>query len=370
MKKKVGLITIHSAHNYGAILQAYALQRKIFNFGYDCELIDYATAVDLNNKKLFRFSISLRAILNNLRVITHLASRKQRYKLFEDFINGNMILTKKYDSVQKLNNEKLNFDIFVTGSDQTFNLQLSGEPSLRYPFYLSFVKDKPKIAYAASFGEKISEFTKEDIVFIKSALSEYSYLGVRELSGVDFIKHTLDREAKLVLDPTLLLDKNEWDGVATDRIFVKGDYILFYSVLSDGWAVRQVNELSRHTGLPVVAVHLKNRYELGSDFIRAVVAGPAEFIGLIKNAKIICTTSFHATVFSIIFNKPFYSLKYGAGARIGSLLNSLELTDRLVDYNTNISVENIYNINYERCNTLLMEHRADSQKFLMFALKS
>ncbi len=367
--KKIGIMTMHSSHNYGAVLQAYAFQAKLDDMGYYTEIIDYITSIGRRNKELLLSDLSVGSFVHNLRTLMRYNKRKIKHNKFESFIKSFMKLTERsYSSLEELNRENFDYDCVITGSDQTFNLRLGGSRDDRLAYYLPFIKNTKKISYASSFGEHLSKFTDEDIEYARKRLSEYSALSLREESGASFVNRITGMDTEITVDPTMLLTKEEWEDVLTDKSFFNGEYILYYSVLADSWSVNEVKRLSKATKLPVVAPHLKNRFELFADFVRADDSGPREFIGLIKNAKFICTTSFHGTVFSILFNKPFYALKYGPGERLSTLLKTLNLTDRLVNYGESVSIEKMFDISFENANDIMQAERQRSVEFLKNAL--
>lgn len=358
-------MTLHSTHNFGAVLQAFALQTKLNELGYSSEIINYSTLRSEESKHLFKTKISAEAFVQNLRTLSDYKARKARYLKFEEFINREMKLSaKKYRTPEDLAKESFDYDVFLTGSDQTFNLYLGGEKQDRYAYYLPFVENKKKLSYASSFGEKLSFFNEQDIEFVKNMMSKFSAVSLREQSGVDFLKNKTGIEAETVLDPTMLLSKDAWGNIINDTSVLEGEYILYYSVLADSWSVEQARKLSEATHLPIVAPHLKNRYELKANFIRINDIGPKEFVGLIKNAKFICTTSFHCTIFSLLFNRPFYALEFGEGARLKTLLSKLNLLDRIIKHNENADVERMNTIDYYDVNRLIDDEREKSVEFL------
>jgi len=362
----LGIVTMHSSHNYGAVLQSYALQIKLRDLGYNSEIIDYTTIKEKEIKSLFLKRISINSLLHNLRTLSNYSNRKKRYSAFEDFIQYNLKLSNKtYHSINELKNENFKYDCFVTGSDQTFNLYLGGNKEERLVYYLSFIKNIKKIAYASSFGEHLSDFTEDDINKIKQLLSQYSKISIRENSGIEFLKKHMNIDVQMVLDPTMLMTKFEWEKVLSEKTFMNGEYIFYYSVLADKWSVNQAKRLSKLTNLPIVVPHLKNRFEINTKFIRCEDSGPREFIGLIKNAKFVCTTSFHGTVFSILFNKPFSTLRIGKGSRVTTLLNKLKLGDRIVNHNDNINIKKLFDIDFEPSNDLIAIERKKSLDFLV-----
>lgn len=328
--KKIGIITMHSNKNYGAVLQSYALQKKICDLGYEAKLIDYIPDSELYNTENFHRSLSKRASVDNIRFLLNVKNQLKRTHGFEAFAKKYYNLTKRYTQNDLPKENELNMDVYITGSDQTFNLLLMGEPQARYPYFLDFVHNGKKISYASSMGEKILELGEKDRAWIKKALKDYSHIAVREEKAADFIEGLGIERPKITIDPTMLLTCGEWEKIAEMPKNVKGKYILFYSVLSDKWVVEAVKKISKETGLPVVAPHMKNRYELSAGFKRADYASPEEFIALVKNAEFVCTSSFHGTVFSIINNKPFISFILGEGNRIKTLLKNTGLESNAV----------------------------------------
>lgn len=368
MMKKVGIITIHNAYNYGAVLQAYATQDVVSSFVSDCEIIDYDAKKFRDSRKIFLPIISAGNIIHNIRSVIYLKSIIKRIKNFKSFMNRRYKLSSiKYHSEDDFTN--LDYDFVITGSDQTFCLHLRGNQDEMKPFFLDNVMKK-KISYASSMGEKISDITDEEKEWMANRFNEYSCLAVREENTAKYIESLTGRRPEVVLDPTLLLTKEKWDELASTTKYDKNNYILFYTVLSDKWVVDYVTSISKITGLKVIAIHHHNRFEFKSSFVRADYSGPCEFISLIKNAKLVITTSFHATVFSVIYNIPFYSLLLGEGNRISSILNDLNLKNRIIKENFDKKLINAdFNLDFTQANQLLDVERQRSFKYLKKALE-
>lgn len=329
--KKVGIITIHKSHNYGAVLQAFATQRIFNSAGCETQFVDYETTASKNDKTFLRSPVSVNAIKHNIRNILHPILFFKRKKNFEKFINNYLnISEKQYNShnIEQLKNA--GYDVIVTGSDQTFNLGLKGNSNERLPYLLPFEFSGKKFSFSSSFGDSVDKFTPEYKEILKSYLSDYNALSVREKNGADFIENLIGKRPQETFDPTLSLTQSEWDLVASKEKNKDGKYILFYTVVSAPWVVEYVKKLSEQTGLKVLAAHRQNQFEVGCNFKRVCAGGPAEFINYIKNAEYVLTTSFHGTVFSMLYQKPFYSFTLGDAGRINSLLNKAELDHRIV----------------------------------------
>lgn len=329
--KKVGIITIHKSHNYGAILQAFATQQIFNSIGCQAQFIDYETTESKQDKLFLRFDLSVNAIKHNIRNILHPLLFLKRRNNFQKFINNHLNISKEqYDSnnIEQLKNS--DYDVIVTGSDQTFNLILKGECGERVPYLLPFEFSGKKVSFSSSLGDNVDKFTSEHKDILKRYLSDYDALSVREKSGADFIESLIGKRPQETFDPTLSLTRNDWDLVASQEKNKNGKYILFYTVVSAPWVVEYVKKISEKTGLKVLAAHPQNQFEIGCKFKRVCYGGPAEFINYIKNAEYVITTSFHATVFSLMYKKPFVSLVLSNKSRIHGILNNAELEHRLI----------------------------------------
>lgn len=356
--KRIGILTMHYNSNYGAVLQAYALQNKVCTLGYDAELIHYVNPQGKSALQLLGGSLT-----DNLRALLRWRKRSSRIHAFKNFMDTYYHLSGEaiYDA-GKLNENELDYDAYITGSDQTFNLKLGGDVEFRKNYFLPFVRDGRKLSYAASMGEKIKTLTAEEAEWMKAALVKYDALSVREAAAADFIESLGIKRPQIMLDPTMLLKSKDWDAVCCPTRYTPGSYILFYSVLSDAWVIEKVQEIAKKLGLPVIAPHYQNRFEMRASFVRADDIGPGEFISLIKNAAFVCTTSFHATVFSILYNKPFASFVLGEGNRLNHLLDLTNLKNRAVRQENSIDVSLFEN--YPDVDVYIEPYRNAAEKYL------
>lgn len=365
MKKKIGIATIVALNNYGAILQGLALVEVIKEIGYDAEVIDVRTK-DQDDCSMFVKVKNAKDILRNVRKLLNYTSQKKRMDLFGSFAEKFLPLSPNYYSMSE-DEIVQRYDYLCTGSDQTFNVLLN---AFKPEYYLTFTEQLPKFSYASSFGETCEKFTDKDRGWIKKQLCKYSKISVREKNGVELVKMLTGRnDIVQVLDPTLLMTEKQWKRflpLQTKKFPQK--YIVFYSVLSEQWVVEYVKRISLVTGLPVIAPHLQNSYEIGAKFERYIECGPAEFLELINNAELVLTTSFHATVFSYQFKKRFYSFILGEGNRIGSFLENVGLSNRaILDKTDVINIDD--SINFEESNKLLHIEREKSMNYLVETLK-
>lgn len=328
MKKKIGIITFQSAHNYGAMLQVYALQCKI-EMKNEVKVINYRNSRIDNNYKVFKpiKGVGLESLKRIAKDVCMFVKNKKRFNVFDTFMKEKLKLTEKtYYTIEELKNVPPQMDIYITGSDQVWNPDIVGEVSDIYT--LNFGGDKIKrISYAASIGNsKIEEKYKEEY---KSKLSKLDYISVREEDGKKALEEIIDKPIEVVLDPTLLLTKKEWNKEIKDCKKENEKYILAYVVEDNAEYRKIVNYLSEKTGLKVIHFEKRNRYK---KILRsAYTDGPLEFVNLIKNAEYVIATSFHATVFSIIFHKKFFIVPHKkTGSRVTNLLKKLGINNRVV----------------------------------------
>lgn len=367
--KKVGIITFHNAHNYGAVLQAYALQEKIKELGYEPCIINYRNRKILKPYKLIKYSKKnpikcIKMIYDSLK---NYKINKVRYDKFNTFINTNFNMTNAYKTLNKLKKDYPQLDCYITGSDQVWNPGIVGNLSDAYT--LNFGNDKiNRISYAASIGKStIEDKYKDDY---KSKLSKINYISVREEDAKIELEKILHKDIKVVLDPTLLLSTDEWKSKLTNIDKQTSKYILAYMVQANDEYKKIVNYLSKKTGLKVIHFDKKKIYD--NELKSAYTAEPFEFIDLIKNAEYVVATSFHATVFSIIFSKKFFVVPHlKTGSRITNLLEKLGIEGRI--YHKLEEFENVdydFETNYIQVKEKLKEEKEKSIKFLKEAIEN
>ena len=208
MSKKVGIITQHRVVNYGSVLQTYALQEKIKDMGYECEVIDYYperfTPLGMlkrikNKGEKFQKSFLIRNAARAIIIPSYII----RFRMFFKFLNDYIDMTPKtYKSEKELESENFDYDVYCTGSDQVWNY--GWNERIEYPYYLAFAPESArKISYAASFGK--SKLESDEVNETRRLLKRYDSISLRELSGVEIVDKLGIENSTNVLDPTLLL---------------------------------------------------------------------------------------------------------------------------------------------------------------------
>ena len=308
---KIGIITMHRVLNYGSALQAYALQKYIEQTtNADVYIIDYFFP-----NHYHKSNATIKKIIRNILGVSHdylVGGRFRRICRFNDFYHSFLKLSsRKYHSPQSLMEFPPEADIFITGSDQVWNINTMKNDGA---FYLNFVPlDKRKISFGSSFS--VIDIPISYHNQIKEYLSTYSAIGMRESSGCDFIR-TLNLspqiEIKNTCDPTLLLSAEDYHEISLrSNLRIDGDFILVY-LLNYSFDPRPaITDATRFAAkffnCKVVLIGA-NHLSYDGEVVYKNNFGPSEFCWLFENAKYVITSSFHGTMFSIIYRKPFVSI--------------------------------------------------------------
>jgi len=388
MGKKVGIVSCYFKHNYGSQLQAYATKKILDDMGIENETINIKQNIDFKNGKrkyymsqIFNFTF-IKAKLGMIKLKLDKKLNKElgkniaiRTKRYNEFIKENYNLSKPFKTYKELTEACKNYESILVGSDQ---LWLPVNVVADY-YTLNWVPENVnKISFATSFGvSSVPEKYKEQY---KTFLSRIDNLSVREDSGVKLIKELTGKDASLVCDPTLLFNKDEWMSIQKEERIIKDKYILCY-FLGNSIEYRKFAErIKEKTGFKIVSLNHADEYVKYSDIFADEAPfdiGPGEFLNLIRNAEFVCTDSFHGTVFSLINNKKFFVFrryktksKVSTNSRLDSLLNIVDLKDRMLDGTEEVSELIEKEINYDVIDKKLEEFREKSKEFLRGALKN
>lgn len=363
--KKIGILTFHSIPNYGSILQAYALQKTILKLGsdrYKCNIIDLRLNQLKNKDKK-----GINNIINKLYEIIYYKKNFIRANKFEEFISNKLILSKKkYYSFDKICNIVDDYNLLIVGSDEIWNVK-SNNFSLSY--FLPFNCKAKKISYAASFGE--FKYISYNILEgnIKSYLSNFDYLSVRENDSANIIEKVINKKCQVLIDPVFLEKDTEWNQLVSDKRIVKGKYIFYYSNGSSQNDIKVLREIKKIYKMSVVMINSESLYDKLTCYKKILNCGPTEFLNLVKNAEVVCTNSYYGTAFSIIFKKNFYYIdtKENHGTKL--LLKKLGIEDRTININNLNKINNKNIINFVKVENQLVNLRNYAIKFLRYILK-
>lgn len=359
---KVGIITIHAASNQGACLQAYALQEAITKLNCEAQIIDYhcvpAEEVD------YTFNIhAIKSVRSFASQVVYCYRRFIRNKKFRKFREQYMKLSDSHYKVEEMDRLEPLYDCFCVGSDQVWNPMITDYDTA---YLLEFVHDEnKKVSYASSFGG--AELDEKGMEIYQRGLRSFRKIAVREASGKKLVKNLVQREAEIVLDPTLLLGYNDW-GRIERQVKVPQKYILIYQIRKSSNLSRYALEIAREKNMQVIKISDSYIPEKGIKHISGV--SPREFIYLFSHATIVVTNSFHGTAFSVNFNKEFYvelsPEKKNGNPRIVDFLKLCDLNERIIEQGEIYSKHS--EIDWKNVNTRLQDARNASINYLREAL--
>lgn len=329
---RIGIVTYHSSHNYGSMLQAYAFTYYLKSKDYDVEIIDFRS-----KKQLRLYHYPLCPLVYNFRYFKKflysftnplwLYHECKKWNLYEKFIKDYLPVTsKRYtrweDVLRDL--KMLQYDLLIAGGDQIWNMQ-----ALHFDkaYYLSGVPlSMRKISYSPSFGGVfLNKIKPEEQAFIKEALSNFSSISVRETSMKEFLQPLVNTNISIAVDPTLLLCTEDYDNILQNEPIVKEKYIFYYSPFPNMKSESLAILYGRHKKLKVITTfpHIrKNEMSVVHE------SGPSEFLNLLKNATMVIGRSFHLVVFSLLFHKDFIVADGIIDNRIRDILKRVGLEDR------------------------------------------
>ena len=365
---KIDFITLHRAENYGSVLQTLALQVKLEELGHDVHVLDYYPERYTNKGLLRRLRNKSEKLKNPIFLLAAkiliYPSYLRKNHVFGNFIEKYIRLKGPSFQTNEEAARKLTFDADAccTGSDQVWNSHWN--EGIEKALYLDFVpKGKLVFSYASSIG--LSELPQNEIEETKALLQKYEYISVREDSGVKIVKRLGRNDVVQCLDPTLLLTKEEWDRYV-DKRGKQSDYILTYNLHHDARIDRYAEELSRKYHLPVCNISY-NWHDVVRKGHLCWCPSVERFLWLIKNARYVIADSFHATVFSIVFERPFVTITPDiASSRISSLLRMLGIEERNLSAFSDTSIIDTP-IDYKKVKQALTVQQIKSMEFLKMA---
>lgn len=378
--KDVAILTkYYKNYNYGGVLQGYALKRVLKEKGYTVDIISYDVNKNKNpiyksiyeQSKQYGIKSASRKILEkSVGKFKFLIKDilKDRITKFEDFMKYD---TKEYND-SNLNELNKNYKVFISGSDQIWNPN-----AVRQLYLQNFVEEgKKKVSYAASIGRnKLSAYESAKLVpFIK----KFDSLSVREKTASELLNKYLNSKISVVLDPTLLLEKEQWNEISSAQVYNR-PYALFY-FFSDSKKIRKkVMNFCKSKNIDLVMIPYANQTFNFSDKkgpgIRLNSVGPKEFISAIRYADYIFTDSFHGAVFSIIYEKQFFVFErnkkehVSMNSRLYDLLDGFDLSKRLISIDKISDISKKEKIDYKLVNEKKVELKMKSINFLDKALK-
>lgn len=349
--KKIGVITFSKSLNYGAFLQAYALQTVLKNLGTEASLIDYENPVDKKRYNFFSFKTP-RSTIASFIFLPIMMRRKRSFRRATKRLRYTPINTE--------------YDIAITGSDQVWNPELLGG-KLDKLFFLEGIDAEKKISYASSIGnEEMIEEKKDEY---RQLINKLDAISVREISVSKKLSKIIDKPIFITADPVFLIKKEEWSEVIENKKKSAKPYVFSYFVGGiKKYEAESLAKVCERLKMDCVS-YSKNPIE---KHIRkyAFTDGPLDFLARLRDSKLVLTSSFHGIVLSIIFQKNFYYFLPRADkrSRIDSILKKLGLTDRIIETEDDIDKINLIDVDYTEPQKKLDEFRKESLDWLKKAI--
>lgn len=354
---KIGILTYHRSHNYGALFQAIALRKVLEDMGHHVSFIDYWPDYHRHMYALFSFSW-MKSQKGIKRKIGYLRScvknwiyRRERKNHFEKFIAH--YIDPYTSSIDET------YDVIVHGSDQIWRKQ--PEINKYNPVYFGMhqIRAKKEISYAASMG--VLPERDSDKQEIRNLLSNLDGISVRERDLLDLVKSIGYTKAHQDLDPTLLLTSEDWIHMFNLKKRKSGEKYALYYKIKDSFDISQLQQFTSAKGVGLKIVHSK---AIGQDTDSEITtADPRQFLDLIYNADFVFTSSFHGLAFSLLFHKPFLASFTDNAGRAASLLSALDLSNNLILPKVKIPAQ-IADINYDQLKSKLCLMRTSSMSYL------
>lgn len=369
---KVGILTFHNAHNFGAVLQAYALKTCVKQLGHEVRIVNYRnpkiqsvypkylpprfTVKDINPKRWKQF------IYDTLRGIYGQKEWAKRWNAFEEFINHHL-LENDTKQIEMQDFEDLALDAYLLGSDQIWSSFLMG--ALDPVYFGAFKRQEKIISYAASLANGM--IAEEEEGAFRQLTGNIDILSVREEKLAENLKRITGREVATTVDPTLLLEAKDYEQLLPERMareLPKEPYIFAYFVVEEQPVADCAKALAERLHMPVIELHCYHMPECSEENQYADL-GPAEFLNYIKHAEYVVTNSFHGTVFSILYQRKFFSV-YKKNGRVDNLLGFLGIPERHVENTSQMHAE--CGIDYAAVHEKLAVYREASIQFLKDSL--
>lgn len=366
-RKSTATITWVSYYNYGTSLQAYALQTIIRSLGFDNKIISDARFVRFSGKKVCWWKRTLSLVIRLFSKSRWVQARGlvRMKKSYASFSARFLDIDEHWSSFSELDKR---YDIYVCGSDQIWS------PLYAQSYYFAGFTGKKKIAYAPSLGLKsCSNEWKE---WVRPLLARFSHLSVREAEGAALLGEIVGKPVPVVLDPTLLLPSEDWKKLA-DSVSPVGSssYVLAYFLSFNPAYWAYVRHFAHERKLPLRFFAINREYLKSGD--KALFAGPLEFLQQISGASYVFTDSFHGTIFSIHFEKRFFTLKRfkedaenNQNSRVVSLFSRLGLEDYFIDEEGLPRISSLPPIDYVQVKEKISKERTRSLEYLKNFLES
>lgn len=373
--KKIAVVNRTNLINYGSVLQCYALCQAVKNLGYESEIIweqgNLSKNFDFRPIKIFKTVLKLimhpsllESTLKNIQEVREKEINPETVKLFSQFVENN-ICQKKFSHKELLAVARGDaYSKFICGSDQVWCSTTTYVDPL---MYLRFAPKEKRIAYAPSIGRDY--IPKYNCTQMRKYIADIPYVSIREDDGRRLIKELTGRDVPVVLDPTLLLEREDWELLKNEHVNIEKPYLLCYFLDTPCKEMQEVIcATAIDNNLEIISIGRK----LDIEGIDNPICGPSEFLGYVSSAELVVTDSYHGMLFSMIFERKFLSIKrdyqqFDQSSRQLTILNRLSLRERYLEDVSNLSLDPI---DYSVVNSMIKTLRKESLHYLLEAINS
>lgn len=368
---KIGIITFHASYNCGSILQCMALKNRLEAKGADVDIINYSSEEQQKLYSVFYKKYNLKNIVKNLLCVRGYSKIKNHYEQYKKYINYIFDLVGPFlSNSDEIKNSIAHYDMLIAGGDQVWNVNCD---DFSTAYFLDFDESTYKISYSPSLGAtNINESPNAEEY--ARLLNRFDAISCREVNGKKWLEELTKRNVELIADPTMLLDEEEWTRQikAPLKKTIKRDYIFYYAFSYSPENNRCVQKIAEKNNLSVIIIDAKQWYIKGlehyKNFILCNETGPNAFLNLMIGAKYVITTSFHGTVFSLLFHKQFIYINNKnhepTDDRTSFLLERMNLLDRYI-YAEDVTFEKLNeSINYSFVDSQIYKMRSKANDYL------
>lgn len=368
---KIGIMTFHASYNCGSILQCMALKKVLENKGADVDIINYSSPEQQKLYSVFYKKITLKNMIKNFLCIRGYSKIKSHYNQYRNYIKKVFSLEDKFWKTSgEIRDHISHYDMLVAGGDQVWNVNCD---DFSTAYFLDFDNTTYKISYSPSLGATNINNASRAKEYAE-LLGKFDALSCREKNGRKWLEQLTNRRVELIADPTLLLNKAEWIGQIKDPLKSKisGDYIFYYAFSYSSENNKCVQRIAEEHNLKAIVIDAKQWFIKGMDYYNNLVlcdeTGPNTFLSLLNGAKYVITTSFHGTVFSLLFHKRFIYINNKnhepTDDRTSFLLEQMNLMDHYI-YVDDVTWEKLNSsIDYSKIDFYIEDMRSKANDYL------
>jgi polysaccharide pyruvyl transferase WcaK-like protein len=364
---KISVITLHHVTNFGSMLQTYAMQTHLKSMGYEVEFVDFVPKGLTFHRAIFPANNYSSFMKKTVRFIPAIVCNAIQFAIVNSFIKTYIHVTpKRYSCYADIVHDVPVADIYLSGSDQVWNTQNSNPKDDLQAYYLNFAPEGCKrVAYAGSFGK--TNFSSQEACEIAEYLKKYTAISVREDSGLATLRELDVPNGVHVLDPTFLLEPQDWLELIKHKKVPKLGYVFVYNLNRNKTINRYAQIIAKEKKLRII--NFADTFEFIPNAQNRLINTALDFVNHIANADYVITDSFHGTSFSLIFSRQFVCVsppKYST--RLGSILNKVGLENRMFFGDTIDMSIALTSVNYDWVSSVLKKEKEKSKSFLQSAL--